>query len=137
MISLSGGAELSLDEGRLDLPSRESFEGFSRRSSSLTIPGTGGASAGVLSFFFRLRLAFRSLEIPLDPAFAGSGTSPADVLGRSKLEALDERSLLRPELSIASESAESVQARRDLVPWRLDVSESAMAEVRPRRAMST
>ena len=75
--------------------------------------------------------------MPLGPALAESGTSPAEVLGRSKLESLDERPLLRPELSIVSESAETVQARRDLVPWRLEVSESAMAEVSPERAMSS
>lgn len=137
MTSLSGGAELLLDEGRVELPSRESFDRLSRRSSSVTISGTGGASADVLSFFFRLRRALRSLEMPLGPALAESGTSPAEVLGRSELESLDERPLLRPELPIVSESAETVQARRDLVPWRLEVSESAMAEVSPERAMSS
>lgn len=81
----------------------------------MTIPGTGGASAGVWLFFFRLRRALRSLEIPLGPALAESGTSPADVFGRSELESMDDRPLLRLELSIASDSAETVQARRDLL----------------------
>jgi len=41
---------------------------------------------------------------------------------------MDDRSLLLPELSIASEPPESVQARRDLLVRRLEVSEPAMVE---------
>jgi hypothetical protein len=67
--------------------------------------------------------------MPLGPALAESGTSPADVFGRSELEPMDDRPLLRPELSIASDSAETVQAR-DLLPWRLEASESAMVAER-------
>lgn len=130
MTSPSNGAELLLDEGRVEMPSRDSFDRLAWRSSSVTIPGTGGASAGVWLFFFLLRRALRSLEMPLGPALAESGTSPADVFGRSELEPMDDRPLLRPELSIASDSAETVQARRDLLPWRLEVSESAMVAER-------
>lgn len=65
------------------------------------------------------------MENPLEPAFADSGASPAWVLGRSD-ESFEDLPLLRLEVSIASDSAETVQARRDLPPLRLEDSESAM-----------
>ena len=69
------------------------------------------------------------MEKPLEPALAESDTSPAWVLGLSEVDSIDERPLLRPELSIGSDSADTVQARRDrlLLPLRLEDEESAMA----------
>lgn len=106
----------------------------------MTSPGTGGTSVAespLLFFFFRRRRELMSLEKPLEPAFAE--LSPPCVFGRS-LESIEERPLLRPELSIASDSVDTVQARRDLLPlpFRLDDSESAMLSkarsIRPGRA---
>lgn len=115
--SPSGGTELLLDEVITELLSRESFDRLSCKSNSVTKPGTGGIPSSLLwFFFFRLRREVRSLEIPLDPALAESGPSPACVFGRSTVESIDERPLLRPESSIASDCADTVQARRDLPP---------------------
>lgn len=115
--SPSGGTELLLDEVITELLSRESFDRLSCKSNSVTKPGTGGTSSSTFwFFFFRFRREARSLEIPLDPALAESGPSPACVFGRSAVESIDERPLLRPEPSIASDSADTVQARRDLPP---------------------
>lgn len=128
--SPSGGAELLLDEGAPEVPSRDSFEGNSCSSCSVMGPGTGGSSVCFwLFFFFRLRREARSFEKPLEPALAESDTSPAWVLGLSEVDSIDERPLLRPELSIGSDSADTVQARRDrlLLPLRLEDEESAMA----------
>ena len=56
-----------------------------------------------------------------------SVTSPACVLGRSE-ESIDDRPLLRLELSIVSDSADIVQERRILLPsLRLEDEESAMS----------
>lgn len=116
MTSPSGGTELLLDEVITELLSRESFDRLSCRSNSVTKPGTGGSSSLFWFCFFRLRRELRSFEIPLDPALAESGPSPACVFGLSAVESIDERPLLRPELSIASDSADTVQARRGLPP---------------------
>ena len=56
-------------------------------------------------FLFFLRSSF---ENPLEPALAVSGASPGCDLGLSKVESIDERPLLRPELSIVSKSGGTV-----------------------------
>lgn len=129
MTSPSGAIELALDDGTPEL--RDSFDRLCSRSCGVTTPGTGGASSGrspLLFFFLRRRRELMSLEKPLEPAFAESGASPPWVFGRS-LESIEERPLLRPELSIVSDSAETVQARRDLLPLplRLEDSESMLS----------
>lgn len=131
MSSPSGATELALDDGTAELLLRDSLDRLCWRSCSVTTPGTGGTSATssplLLFFFFRRRRELMSLEKPLEPAFAESGASPPWVFGRS-LESIEERPLLRPELSIASDSVDTVQARRVLLPlpFKLDDSESAM-----------
>lgn len=136
MASLSSGPELLLDEVPVETateaPLLDVLEGISRSSCSEIIPGTGGSSACVWLFFsFRRRRDLRSLEKPLEPAFAESGASPACVLGLS-MDSIEERPLLRLELSNTSASAaDRVQERRDLLPpplpLRLEDEESAMA----------
>lgn len=115
LTSPSCWTELLLDEVKTELLSRDSFDRLSCRSNSVVAPGTGGSSPCFWFFFFHLRRELRSLEIPLDPALAVSGSPPC-VLGLSAVESIDERPLLRSELSIASDSADTVQARRDLPP---------------------
>lgn len=115
LTSPSGWMELLLDEVKTELLSRDSFDRLSCRSNSVAVPGTGGSSPCFWFFFFRLRREFKSLEIPLDPALAVSGSPPC-VFGLSTVESIDERPLLRPELSIASDSVDTVQARCDLPP---------------------
>lgn len=124
MASVSGWAELLFDEVAADLP-RDSCEGNGSSSCSTTRSGTGGTSSWLWFFFFRRPRDFRSLENPLGLAFADSGASPACVLGRSD-ESFEDLSLLLLDVSIASDSAETVQARRDLPPLRLEDSESAI-----------
>lgn len=136
MTSPSGGPELLLDEVAVDtateVPPLDVLDGISRSSCSVMISGTGGSSVCFWLFFsFRRRRDLRSLEKPLEPAFAESGVSPACVLGLSKDSIEERRPLLRLELSIISESAaDTVQERRDLLPppppFRLEDEESAM-----------
>lgn len=142
MTSPSGGPELLLDEVAVDtateVPPLDALEGISRSSCSVMISGTGGSSTGFWLFFsFRRRRDLRSLENPLEPAFAESGVSPACVLGLSR-DSIEERPLLRLELSKISESAaDTVQERRDLFPppppFRLEDEESAMGSDQGRR----
>jgi hypothetical protein len=133
--SRSGRPELLLDEVAVDTatesPPLDTLEGVFRSSCSGMSSGTGGSSACFWFFSFRRRRDLRSLEKPLEPAFAESGVSPACVLGLS-MDSIEERPLLRLELSNRSESAaDTVQERRDLLPppppLRLEEEESAMA----------
>ena len=119
-----------LDEVAADVLSLDPLEVNSCSSETSVMPGTGGSSfCFSLFLFLRLRREVRSFENPLGPALAASGTSPACVFGLSVLESIDERPLLRPELSNGSDSADTVQARRVLLPpLRLEDDESAMAK---------
>jgi hypothetical protein len=119
-------AELSaFNDGAAEVPSRDPLDRLSCRSCSKTTGGTAGSSLCFCVFFlfsFRLRRASSSFENPLGPAL-GSATSPPWVFGLSIAESWDDR----PLLSIALDSADIVQERRDLFsPFKLEDEESAI-----------